>query len=365
VAIKQILKRLDLESSERPMSVQQPALLCQYRYDPLDRLINHTLPDTPTLQRFYCKIRLATEIQGAMQLSIVQHGDQLLAQQRHESDAVNNTLLATDQQRSVVDTLAKNSPKQSISYSPYGHRRPESGLASLLGFAGERPESVTGHYLLGNGYRAFNPVLMRFNSPDSLSPFGQGGFNSYGYCSGDPINFYDPTGKSKFGVAVKIGRWAGRARRWTADNNILAAKADATGVIVSNYETFLLRPGVDGIAAVKAMRKVQKLKSLASFERARNGKYLQDVKTAQNDRVKLLSYIKEYDPKHLTVYSFEKLSQASKGVFDPHVRFVDRPSVSAAAQYKIELDGVKNPNSRALFDEASRIRAQYFEGEDH
>ncbi|EGH35731.1 hypothetical protein PSYJA_44541, partial [Pseudomonas syringae pv. japonica str. M301072] len=39
---------------------------------------------------------------------------------------------------------------------------------------------MTGHYLLGNGYRAFNPVLMRFNSPDSLSPFGEGGVNAYG-----------------------------------------------------------------------------------------------------------------------------------------------------------------------------------------
>ncbi|AUZ59367.1 hypothetical protein PRJ_2764 [Pseudomonas sp. XWY-1] len=29
--------------------------------------------------------------------------------------------------------------------------------------------------MLGDGYRAFSPVLMRFNAPDSLSPFGDGG----------------------------------------------------------------------------------------------------------------------------------------------------------------------------------------------
>ncbi|WP_411740516.1 RHS repeat-associated core domain-containing protein [Pseudomonas sp. BF-B-30] len=81
-----------------------------------------------------------------------------------------------------------------ITYSPYGHRHPENGWLSLLEFNGERPDPVTGHYLLGNGYRAFNPVLMRFNSSDSWSPFGDGGLNAYAYCAGDPINKHDPSG---------------------------------------------------------------------------------------------------------------------------------------------------------------------------
>jgi RHS repeat-associated protein len=177
------------------MSSQRQSLLCQYRYDPLDRLINQARPDAPVYQRFYCKSRLATEIQGAIQHSIIQHGDLLLAQQQREGDDISATLLATDLQRSVLHTLEKNHQQQSIAYTPYGHRPAENGLTSLLGFNGERPDPVTGHYLLGNGYRAFNPVLMRFNSPDSLSPFGKGGMNSYVYCLGDPINLYDPNGK--------------------------------------------------------------------------------------------------------------------------------------------------------------------------
>ncbi|WCM49944.1 RHS repeat-associated core domain-containing protein [Pseudomonas sp. WJP1] len=175
-------------------SSPRETVLCHYHYDPLDRLINHALPDTPERQRFYCKSRLATEIQGAMRYSIVQQADQLLAQHRSEGDAREITLLVTDQQRSVLQTVKANHPPQSITYSPYGHRSVESGLLSLLGFTGERPDPVTGCYLLGNGYRAFNSVLMRFNSPDSLSPFGKGGVNSYAYCFGDPINLYDQNG---------------------------------------------------------------------------------------------------------------------------------------------------------------------------
>ena len=86
--------------------------------------------------------------------------------------------------------------QQPIAYTPYGHRLSGSGW---LGFNGERPDPVTGHYLLGRGYRGFNPILMRFNSPDSMSPFGLGGLNPYGYCQQDPINFRDPSGHVPFG----------------------------------------------------------------------------------------------------------------------------------------------------------------------
>nr|WP_314533300.1 RHS repeat-associated core domain-containing protein [uncultured Pseudomonas sp.] len=174
------------------MTSPQQRLLGHYRYDALDRLINQSTVDAPQLQRFYCKSRLATEITGALSCSVFQCGKQLLAQQSG-GDGSDVKLVATDQQRSVLSILDVNRSNP-LAYSPYGHLPTENGLLSLLGFNGERRDSITGHYLLGNGYRAFSPVIMRFNSPDSLSPFATGGINPYVYCSGDPVNFTDPSG---------------------------------------------------------------------------------------------------------------------------------------------------------------------------
>ncbi|MCH5515412.1 RHS repeat-associated core domain-containing protein [Pseudomonas syringae] len=175
------------------MTSPDQTVLCKYRYDPLDRLASSSPAGQADVQRFYQKNRLATEIEGASRRTVFQHEDLLLAQQRQVDGVVDTTLLATDQQRSVL-RLVDKSGIEPVAYSPYGHHPAESGLTSLLGFNGERRDPVTGHYLLGNGYRAYNPVLMRFNNPDSLSPFDEGGLNAYGYCGGDPIGVVDPSG---------------------------------------------------------------------------------------------------------------------------------------------------------------------------
>lgn len=174
------------------MLTNQKTTLAHYHYDALDRLTSQGQPNTPKSQRFYCESRFATEIQSGQRYSIVQSGDQLLAQQKQDSGGHKRMLLATDQLRSVQKAL-NGGGLIATSYTPYGYR-PDDGLPSLLGFNGQRSEPVTGYYLLGNGYRAFNLVLKRFNSPDSLSPFGKGGLNSYAYCLGDPINRDDATG---------------------------------------------------------------------------------------------------------------------------------------------------------------------------
>jgi RHS repeat-associated protein len=201
------------------MQSKRETLLCHYFYDPLNRLTACTPSKEASTQRFYLKDRLATEIQGTVQRSIMQHEDQLLAQQQRQSDNVETRLLATDQQRSVLNVIDATRT-HFLAYTPYGHRPSENGLLSLLGFNGERPDPVTGHYLLGNGYRAFNPVLMRFNSPDSLSPFGKGGVNAYVYCLGDPVSFTDPTGNFVKPMLELLSNSLGRissAARWAID----------------------------------------------------------------------------------------------------------------------------------------------------
>lgn len=80
-------------------------------------------------------------------------------------------------------------------YTAYGYsERPSNN--TVLGFNGERLVVELASYLLGNGYRAFSPALMRFLSPDSFSPFGEGGLNSYAYCSNEPVSRCDPSGRT-------------------------------------------------------------------------------------------------------------------------------------------------------------------------
>ncbi|RMO77996.1 hypothetical protein ALQ33_05245 [Pseudomonas syringae pv. philadelphi] len=165
-------------------------VLCRYRYDALDRVAVINIEAQEAVSRFYQKSRLTVEIQGAVRRRIVHGDDRLLAEHEADGAVARVNLLGTDMQGSVLEAVS-GQERQSLAYNPYGHRA-QGGPFS--GFNGERADPVTGHYLLGNGYRAFNPVLMRFNSPDSLSPFGRGGLNAYAYCQGDPVNRSDPGG---------------------------------------------------------------------------------------------------------------------------------------------------------------------------
>jgi RHS repeat-associated protein len=78
-------------------------------------------------------------------------------------------------------------------YSSYGGTVELSHFARIA-FAGEVTERHTGWYMLGN--RLYSPTLRRFLATDPESPFDEGNFNRYAYCSGDPVNRIDPTGNA-------------------------------------------------------------------------------------------------------------------------------------------------------------------------
>jgi len=177
--------------------------LISYRYDALDRLIGVEPLGAAATTRVYHDGRLSTQFEGGQQHSLIEAGGHVLAQSTRAGNRVVNSLLACDQQGSVLQSVT-GSQIQRSAYTPYGGQAADGGLQSLLGFNGEQPDPVTGCYLLGNGYRAYNPELMRFHSPDSMSPFDSGGVNPYAYCVGDPINMTDPTGHFSWKAIVSI-----------------------------------------------------------------------------------------------------------------------------------------------------------------
>ncbi|MBV4533976.1 RHS repeat-associated core domain-containing protein [Pseudomonas sp. SWRI107] len=99
--------------------------------------------------------------------------------------------LATHSQGSPL-SVVEDGKGLHLTYSCYGVGSENNDL--ITGYTGQQQDRHTGCYILGNGYRAYNPVLRRFHSPDDLSPFGEGGLNAYVYCNGDPVNKQDPSG---------------------------------------------------------------------------------------------------------------------------------------------------------------------------
>lgn len=125
---------------------------------------------------------------------------------------------------------------QALSYTAYGHS--VGGVATSLGLNGEWRIGVLQGYGLGNGHRYYRPALMRFLSPDALSPFGRGGVNTYAYCQGDPVNRSDPTG----------GAWmfkpaSGRARRVVVVSPFKASNETVTPEFRNKPVTPELRKG--------------------------------------------------------------------------------------------------------------------------
>ena len=123
--------------------------------------------------------------------SLIPLGDECSIEAGHH----NANLLVADTEGTVMNAQ-QDREAPPLHYTTHGHSKTDYLPLTKLAFNGQQRDLHTGWYLLGNGYRAYNPVLMRFHSSDAESPFEIGGLNSYAYCQGDPINLSDPSGRA-------------------------------------------------------------------------------------------------------------------------------------------------------------------------
>ncbi len=147
---------------------------------------------------FYQNDHLATELSDRGTRRIMWSDEVALVQLEQ---ATAPKILQVDQANSVLGM-----PPESITYSPYGHFEMGSSKA-LIAFNGQRLDLLIKGYALGNGYRIYRPNLRRFCSPDTFSPFSNGGLNAYSYCEGDPINNTDPSGHTLLPQLPHIKSW--------------------------------------------------------------------------------------------------------------------------------------------------------------
>lgn len=97
-----------------------------------------------------------------------------------------------------------------------------------IGFNGYTEDRVIRKYILANGTRTYNPVISRFHSLDSMSPFGRGGTNGFAYCLGDPINKKDPSGHAAI-VAYLIAAIVGAVVGAILSAVVEGIRSDITG----------------------------------------------------------------------------------------------------------------------------------------
>ena len=199
------------------------------RYDPLDRMVSliEAGSETPQITYIYNgdNVQIGQVPAGKSATYYVYGQGQLLnseqdshftryiygAKRLAQVDKDTLTYYLTDQAQSVVNMVgSKNGQPQVLAayaYSPYGIEssliQPKAqGPLKRFGFDGQLTDSTSGWQLMGQGYRAYNPMIKRFMRHDSESPFGKGGINGYNFASNNPIANYDPTGHSTLGIIL-------------------------------------------------------------------------------------------------------------------------------------------------------------------
>ena len=200
-------------------------------YDPLDNIQSVTSGDGITTRYQYnAEGQQVAQQQGLGQRLYFYYNDGVIADESQFNSKTNTTQTLhfidggqisngnwiynlSDKRNQVISQMdSYGNISNYNTYLPFGYQRniaPEAKTFSVLdiaqfdqGYNGEVTDRVTGNQFLGQGYRAYNPVLRRFMKHDSDSPYGAGGLNGYIYVGNDPINATDPTGHM-----TKAGRY--------------------------------------------------------------------------------------------------------------------------------------------------------------
>jgi len=195
---------------DQTSSVSTRQGITTYFYNGEGQQVGETIPNRPATYFIYGQSHLLNTQEGSQQTSFL-YGANRLGKQDDEG----TQYYLKDQGGSVVNTVNQTQEQtqniNSYAYSPYGI---ESDLNKQLskatptqhfGFDGQLTDSKTNWQFLGQGYRAYNPMLHRFMSQDSMSPFNKGGINGYVFGSNNPIMMSDPTGHMSFWANMSIG----------------------------------------------------------------------------------------------------------------------------------------------------------------
>ncbi|KAM0255847.1 hypothetical protein ACHAQJ_005352 [Trichoderma viride] len=246
------------------------SVLSRYHYDARGRLVCQEVPGKPDHHLYYRGDSLIAATSGDAQLSYVSDGHFYWGQILQENGQTTTSLWASDEHQSTIAWLDTNQPDQVHTqwYSPYG----SCAAGSAICWNGQWRDPVTGWYHLGNGYRVYNPVLMRFHTPDSWSPFTSGEINAYAYCLGDPVNRVDPGGQSSVSggnakkrslaqliLAVEIGVVVGTGIASDLTTGIVYDAATGTAPTWESLGNDTLSSAVDNIVGLGIDKGIGKL----------------------------------------------------------------------------------------------------------
>ncbi|WP_248752666.1 RHS repeat-associated core domain-containing protein [Pseudomonas sp. MWU15-20650] len=184
---------------EQLTGVQVDGLQYNYQYDAESRQVLASRGSEPPVMLAYAGERLETLVEGDKKIRYFNGEDQVIAR----SGGVDGPQLhVSDASGSVRGLSAPGQPHVRRHYTPYGEVKLALDDGKVRSMAdlqlpalnGQRLDAATNLYIQGNGMRAYDPALMMFLQRDPLSPFDEGGINSYAYCACNPINLMDPSG---------------------------------------------------------------------------------------------------------------------------------------------------------------------------